>query len=118
MTAMRNVEGPPEKPSTNITSTLFKVVGFAAAFWALVELIGQTGNAVNRFEADYFAPVFLAVIAAGCFWLSKVSRAARPEELPPPVPPGTNPARWMPDPSGEYRLRWWDGQRWTDHTHD
>ena len=61
MTAMRNVEGPPEKPSTYITSTLFKVVGFAAAFWALVELIGQTGNAVNRFEADYFAPVFLAV---------------------------------------------------------
>ncbi len=29
------------------------------------------------------------------------------------------PAGWHPDPSGTPgRLRWWDGQTWTDHVHD
>jgi hypothetical protein len=26
------------------------------------------------------------------------------------------PANWYPDPSGQARLRYWDGARWTDHT--
>jgi hypothetical protein len=26
-------------------------------------------------------------------------------------PPG-----WHPDPSGQYRLRWWDGAHWSEHT--
>jgi len=21
---------------------------------------------------------------------------------------------WLPDPSGQYEVRWWDGQQWTD----
>lgn len=29
-----------------------------------------------------------------------------------PLPP----ANWYPDPSGQARLRYWDGSRWTDHT--
>ena len=28
------------------------------------------------------------------------------------------PANWYPDPQGERRLRYWDGQRWTDQTAD
>lgn len=24
---------------------------------------------------------------------------------------------WYPDPAGSATSRWWDGQRWTDHTH-
>lgn len=28
------------------------------------------------------------------------------------------PADWYPDPKGEKRLRYWDGDRWTDHTAD
>src|SRR5262249_23271183 len=27
----------------------------------------------------------------------------------------TNPARWMPDPSGRHELRYWDGTAWTEH---
>ncbi|MET3468293.1 DUF2510 domain-containing protein [Microbacterium sp. 1262] len=27
----------------------------------------------------------------------------------------TAPAGWHPDPSGQQQLRYWDGQRWTDH---
>ncbi len=29
-----------------------------------------------------------------------------------------NPARWLPDPTGERTLRYWDGTAWTDHTSD
>src|SRR3984957_2619036 len=34
------------------------------------------------------------------------------EPKPPPVPP----PGWHPDPSGEHRLRWWDGVQWSQHT--
>jgi uncharacterized RDD family membrane protein YckC len=41
---------------------------------------------------------------------------------PPPAQPqqqeqhGAQPANWYPDPHGQARLRYWDGQRWTEHT--
>jgi hypothetical protein len=28
------------------------------------------------------------------------------------------PAAWMSDPSGEHRLRWWNGSAWTEHVND
>lgn len=31
--------------------------------------------------------------------------------------PGTNPPGWHADPHGEADLRYWDGSRWTEHTH-
>ncbi|PRY55645.1 uncharacterized protein DUF2510 [Knoellia remsis] len=31
----------------------------------------------------------------------------------PPLPP-----HWAPDPGLRGQLRWWDGTRWTEHTHD
>jgi uncharacterized RDD family membrane protein YckC len=34
---------------------------------------------------------------------------------PPPGEAGQK-ADWYPDPQGQARLRYWDGQRWTDHT--
>jgi hypothetical protein len=34
------------------------------------------------------------------------------EPTPPPMPP----PGWHPDPSGEHRLRWWDGVQWSQHT--
>jgi hypothetical protein len=34
----------------------------------------------------------------------------------PALPVGASvPAGWFPDPSGQARQRYWDGQRWTDH---
>jgi hypothetical protein len=35
----------------------------------------------------------------------------------PPPPPGT-PADWLPDPTGRFVHRYWDGTRWTEHVHD
>lgn len=31
---------------------------------------------------------------------------------------GGQPAGWYADPSGQAQTRWWDGQQWTEHTHD
>jgi len=34
------------------------------------------------------------------------------EPTPPPMPP----PGWHPDPTRQYRFRWWDGTRWSEHT--
>lgn len=42
-----------------------------------------------------------------------------PQGAPPVAPaPAAQPAGWFPDPKGEKRLRYWDGQAWTEHTAD
>lgn len=40
--------------------------------------------------------------------------AARTDE----AAPGAIPAGWYPDPAGEARQRYWDGEAWTDHVAD
>ncbi len=35
-----------------------------------------------------------------------------------PMPPAMPPPGWHPDPSGQHRLRWWDGTRWSEHSWD
>lgn len=49
-----------------------------------------------------------------------VQRRREPVALPSqePAAPEAIPADWYPDPSGEARLRYWDGAAWTDHTAD
>jgi uncharacterized RDD family membrane protein YckC len=43
---------------------------------------------------------------------------APPPQAPPPQPQQTagQAANWYPDPQGQARLRYWDGERWTEHT--
>ena len=41
-------------------------------------------------------------------------RLPAPPQVPPPPPPGP-PPNWYPDPSGRFRLRYWDGYAWTGH---
>ena len=31
---------------------------------------------------------------------------------------GTAPEGWFPDPGGRHELRYWDGQKWTEHVSD
>lgn len=66
--------------------------------------------------------VVAMVIASPITWLAERSNpqlapapgpsvAAQPSWQGYYAPPG-----WRPDPSGQYRWRWWDGVRWTDTT--
>jgi hypothetical protein len=41
-----------------------------------------------------------------------IAAVAKPTPQAVSAPPG-----WLPDPSGQPGLRYWDGQRWTEHTH-
>jgi uncharacterized RDD family membrane protein YckC len=42
--------------------------------------------------------------------------APPPSSAPAPQTGGGQKADWYPDPQGQARLRYWDGQRWTEHT--
>lgn len=50
-----------------------------------------------------------------------VSQRGRPIEGRQPLPSGSTPPSatpipdWYPDPTGEARLRYWDGSKWTTH---
>ena len=39
-----------------------------------------------------------------------------PQQPAPPQQQAAQKADWYPDPHGQARLRYWDGQRWTEHT--
>lgn len=98
-----------------------KVLGFLSfvlGIFVVLEVSSQQNRVRAGFVAEYEAAAIVGLLAVACLIGSLLSRQRPLEQLPPPPPPGSNPARWAPDPSGEYRLRWWDGERWTDHTHD
>jgi hypothetical protein len=54
-----------------------------------------------------------AAAAAGRYGPGQLTYSGWEPSLPAPAPPG-----WHPDPSGQHRLRWWDGIRWSEHTSD
>jgi Protein of unknown function (DUF2510) len=49
--------------------------------------------------------------ASGQFGPGHITYAGWEPGPAPMAPPG-----WHPDPSGQYRFRWWDGTRWSEHT--
>jgi hypothetical protein len=66
----------------------------------------------------------VAVLMVGGVVLAIVIAARRiPARRPSPTPAtqaggwsrGPAPAGWFPDPSRRHELRYWDGQRWTEH---
>jgi uncharacterized RDD family membrane protein YckC len=61
-------------------------------------------------EAAFAQPVAGAPPAA-----APPAQPAAPQPAAPAAPP-LPPANWYPDPSGQARLRYWDGARWTNHT--
>lgn len=70
---------------------------------------------------DALAAMLQAVSGAAPGAVAGAAPAAAAATLAPAAPGVTAagaapPANWYPDPSGQARLRWWDGARWTEHT--
>jgi len=85
------------------------VDGFPFLFPGLVGFVVALATRGNQRVGD---------IAAGT-WVVRADAVGRPiEELLPAehASAGAHPAGWYADPSGQARLRWWDGSNWTDHT--
>jgi hypothetical protein len=99
----------------------FSVLGsFGLGAVALVTVFGSSeapevgpGLVVVAFVSIFLAP--LVGVAVG--------RSIRPRKLKPArplavrTPAGLPPAGWFPDPQQASRLRYWDGDRWTEHVY-
>jgi hypothetical protein len=67
-------------------------------------------------------PVAPATPSSGPVWGGAVAAPAATSAgwsaspaVPPTPPPTTIQAGWHRDPTGRHEVRWWDGQRWTEH---
>lgn len=69
---------------------------------------------LTREDARVFADAIGERIHGGDGLGSGSAVSAKPTVSLPPMPPGS-PAQWASDPSGVSDLRYWDGQRWTEH---
>ena len=61
-----------------------------------------------------------AVAAAAAEPTAETAASAPEEEAAPAAAAAattvsTTPAGWYPDPSGRYEMRYWDGEKWTEH---
>jgi len=57
-----------------------------------------------------------AGVAATGYAQAAPAGAAPAQAAPASAAPAQAAADWYPDPSGQARLRYWDGARWTEHT--
>jgi RsiW-degrading membrane proteinase PrsW (M82 family) len=70
-------------------------------------------RALGRADPDAGPPAEEGALVAQLGQLT--GRLPSPPPVPPPPPPGP-PPNWYPDPSGRFRLRYWDGYAWTGYT--
>jgi hypothetical protein len=94
---------------------LWIVDGFPYVIPNLVGFITALTSARNQRVGDMVAGTFVIDAAVA----SQPVPTAQP--VAPPQPPQaaaqpTQAAGWYPDPHRQARLRWWDGQAWTEQT--
>jgi hypothetical protein len=88
----------------------------------LVTLAGNGPRKLGEFFVTEFNPAKLDALApqAAAAQVATAAPApaavAQPTPQPPPPPPSLPPAGWYPD-AASGQLRWWDGERWTEHYH-
>lgn len=129
-----NAEGrPPGVLRSILRSILWIVDGFPYIIPYLVGFITALNSARNQRVGDMAAGTFVVDKSAMGASLAAAPAAqfgpppgGAPFNAPPAQPPqppaqppqqqGGQKADWYPDPQGQARLRYWDGQRWTEHT--
>jgi uncharacterized RDD family membrane protein YckC len=80
------------------------------------DMVAGTFVVDKRFEGP--VPTLEQLASAPPQFAPTAGWSAPPTTGPAPEPPqqGAQKADWYPDPHGQARLRYWDGQRWTEHT--
>jgi uncharacterized RDD family membrane protein YckC len=128
-----NAEGrPPGILRAALRSILWIVDDFPYIVPCLAGFIVALNSQRNQRVGDMAAGTFVirsdAAMAPGQVGAGQFAPPTGPGTPPPPgvsAPPPTGPpvqqsagqaADWYPDPQGKARLRYWDGQSWTDHT--
>lgn len=90
-------------------------------FWKIFERAGlPTGYAFLVLIPSVGFLIALAVLAFSR-WPSIDAGIAQsgPPVATPPAPPAQAAAPgWLPDPTGEHELRYWNGNEWTSDVHD
>ena len=135
--AVRNTS--PNETITRNADHYVSAVKFDAPVAGDYTLQFQTGTAgevmVERSLGDVFQGHSSWLAAVGVGWLTAlvgmtlllvgIIRRGRAERRARVVPvgyttsvPGVAAPGWFTDPSGAHRLRYWDGQQWTDHFAD
>jgi hypothetical protein len=101
------------------------------ALFVLAEVAFATGSGIvqpqSSFTAVQVAGSVSAFIQAVAFLVLAITTFGRVAELslaggttPTGVPSasGPPPPSWNPDPSHHHEVRWWDGERWSEHVMD
>jgi len=118
---VRPETGLPPGPARGIGRAFATIIDLFPYFIPmLVGFVVALSSPTRRRVADRLAgTVVIAAEALGTpvpLEVVPVAVAVPGAPVPGTAAAGAPPANWYPDPSGEKRLRWWDGQRWTDHT--
>jgi len=80
---------------------------------SLAPLIGRTLGRTIPAALILFGGAALALVVA-----IRRRQPRGPQPAPAPWTQASGPAGWFADPSRRHELRYWDGQRWTEHVFD
>jgi uncharacterized RDD family membrane protein YckC len=123
-----NAEGrPPGVGRAALRYILWIVDGFPYIVPFLTGFITALTSQRNQRVGDMAASTFVvdknfagqpaaAIAGGGAPAAYGAPPSGPPVAAPPPAGGDQQKADWYPDPQGQARLRYWDGQRWTDHT--
>lgn len=125
LTGIRLVKGDGSSPGVGRALLRYIVLIFVDSFPYfipyLVGLILMLTTKSNQRLGDLAAKTFTVREELAGRPVEQLAAApAQPAGFPPPQPqpqaPAATPPGWYDDPHGQARLRWWDGQTWTDQT--
>jgi hypothetical protein len=106
-----------------IIGGLLAALGFVMVIVGLVRRGSARRRALAASAGPVATPPLPAATAPGAPATPTVTPGPAPTPVPEPTAPDPEPtaaapAGWFPDPSGTHRLRYWDGQTWTEHIAD